>query len=307
MAKERHNHDRHWKTIITDLFEDFIQFYLPALYDKIDFSYDPVSLQQELDKIILDEKMDGKVINDKLVKVRLKGGEERWILIHVEIQSSLEPKFTDRMFKYFYRIFDLYPEEKISAIVLYTGKSRPKAHDYFATGDGDGTGVFYFFNSFWVEEANNAALKASENPFALVTLAAKHLNHSQKKGQKRLNFKLELIKLMEKKDYTLFQINSLLTFIQFLLILPKNLELKFEEQFKELYEKKTSMQKSESLMRIADWIYEHSYGVSVQDVIEQKIEDVAKRMLKGGLSPKFVADTLNLSIEKILEIQAQLK
>ena len=79
--EEVHNYDAHWKTIIGYLFEDFVRFFLPQIYHLIDFSKKPISLEQELLKIIKDEKKKGTVINDKLVKVFLKNGEEAWTLV----------------------------------------------------------------------------------------------------------------------------------------------------------------------------------------------------------------------------------
>lgn len=45
-----------WKRVIADLFEDFLLFLMPDLYDMIDFKKKPEFLQQELFKEILKEK-----------------------------------------------------------------------------------------------------------------------------------------------------------------------------------------------------------------------------------------------------------
>lgn len=65
------DYDTQWKEIITNLFEDFIVFFLPNAYPIIDFDEPIEFLEQELHKIIADKKKKGKVINDKLVKVKL--------------------------------------------------------------------------------------------------------------------------------------------------------------------------------------------------------------------------------------------
>jgi len=66
--------DTQWKEIITDLWEDFVEFFLPQAYPFVDFSKKPVFLEQELHKLIRDKEKKGKRINDKLVKVFLKDG-----------------------------------------------------------------------------------------------------------------------------------------------------------------------------------------------------------------------------------------
>jgi hypothetical protein len=46
----------------------------------------------------------GKRLADVLVKVFLKDGSEKWLLIHIEVQGYYEKEFGRRMFIYNYRI-----------------------------------------------------------------------------------------------------------------------------------------------------------------------------------------------------------
>ena len=75
------DYDTHWKEIIEAQFEDFIAFFLPDAYEIIDFEQPVEFLEQEFHKLIADKFKKGKAINDKLVKVFLKDGTEKWILI----------------------------------------------------------------------------------------------------------------------------------------------------------------------------------------------------------------------------------
>ncbi len=69
------------------------------------------------------DKKKGRRFADQLVKVQLKNGEEQWILIHIEVQSKNETVFPERMFQYFYRIYDRY-QEKIVAMTIHTSPSK---------------------------------------------------------------------------------------------------------------------------------------------------------------------------------------
>ncbi len=308
MENKRYNYDVHWKVLIKDLFEEFVQYFLPQLYHRIDFTIAPVFLQQELEQIIQDESSEGKMINDKLVRVKLKNGEDRYILIHIEIQSSSDKHFSLRMFKYFYRIFDTYLGEDITAIAVYTGKWRPKIHDRYLKQE-DGIGITYVYHSYWVEEANKEALKASKNPFALAVLAAKNLNDTKKDPDLRVNYKLELISLMKDRQYTPQQMRALLTFIQLMLILPEKQNLEFKKKFKALYVKKTTMhpQDAKSILDLANILFEVGGGTTIENLLQQTKIDSAKEFLKAGVAIEVVAFSLKLPLEKILEIQAQLK
>ncbi len=338
MEEKRHNFDAHWKTIITELFEEFVLFFFPRLYPYIDFSVPPVSLQQELEKIIQDEKMEGKIINDKLVRVKLKNGEERCILIHIEIQSKAEADFAERMFRYFYRIYDRYKGERMTAIAVYTGERRPKVHDRFVFQE-DGKGLSYTFHSYWVEEAEEEKLKINENPFALAVLAAKRLNHTKKKHQLRLDYKLELINLMKNRQYTPKQMYSLLTFIQLMLILPKEQELQFKTKFRELYIKEETMhpQDAKSLSDLGHILFEIGEGMTIESLLEKErekakrekenaklekekakrerekakqametVNTIAKELIKLGLSTEQIVLATKLSLEKVLELKETL-
>jgi len=60
----------------------------------------------------------GRRIVDKLVKVFLADGSEKWLLIHIEVQGYQEQNFSERIYIYNYRIFDRYKKEVISLALL---------------------------------------------------------------------------------------------------------------------------------------------------------------------------------------------
>ncbi|SFD86743.1 hypothetical protein SAMN05216238_10533 [Lentibacillus persicus] len=105
-----------WKKVITELFEPFVLFFAPDLHPELDWSKQPDSLEQEFHRVF--PKKKGTKHTDKLMKAHLKNGEEQWMLIHIEVQGYKEDDFAERMFQYFYRIFDKY-HKKIYAIALF--------------------------------------------------------------------------------------------------------------------------------------------------------------------------------------------
>lgn len=112
------DHDGLWKSVISEMFSEFFLFFAPNLWEQVDFSKEPKFLQQELFQIVTDKKK-GRRIADQIVKVKLKNGKEEWILVHIEVQGESEPDFPERMFQYFYRIYDRY-KQKIVAIAVIT-------------------------------------------------------------------------------------------------------------------------------------------------------------------------------------------
>jgi hypothetical protein len=52
------------------------------------------------------------------VKVWLNGGQQIWLLLHLDVQSQSEPEFEERMFTYSIRIFDPFRQVPISLAIL---------------------------------------------------------------------------------------------------------------------------------------------------------------------------------------------
>src|SRR5690625_412324 len=220
------DYDGLWKRIIADLFEEFILFFASDLYEEIDFNQEPDFLQQELFKEIIQGKK-GSNVADQIVKVSLKSGEDKWILIHIEVQGEDSIDFSDRMFRYFYRIYDKH-NKKVYAIALMTDDKESGYPSYFHY-DFFGTIVDYKYNMYKFHEHAIEELEQSDNPFAVAIIAGKHANKSKKDVEKRFNFKRKLMLQIlrsysqhEEKPHT--YITALFYFIDYLLQTPEEYE-----------------------------------------------------------------------------------
>src|SRR5438128_883875 len=114
--------DSPWKEALEVYFEPFRLFFFPGAHADIDWSRGYEMLDKELQQIVREGELGERVV-DKLVKVWLRDGAERWVLIHIEVQSREESRFPRRMFVYHYRLFDRYDREVVSLAVL--GDDRP--------------------------------------------------------------------------------------------------------------------------------------------------------------------------------------
>jgi hypothetical protein len=117
MTEQRDEFDSPWKDILEAYFQDFMLFFFPHIYDDIDWSQGYEFLDQELQQVVRDAEL-GKRMADKLVKVWKLSGEETWVLVHIEIQSQEESKFSERMFVYYYRLRDRYNCKIVSLAIL---------------------------------------------------------------------------------------------------------------------------------------------------------------------------------------------
>ena len=165
--------------MIDELFDDFILFFAPELYEDIDFDRRPDFLDKELFQEVVDRKK-GRRFADQLAKVQLKNGKEQWILIHIEVQSKNESDFPERMFKYFYRIYDRH-EEKIVAIAVHTSPNINTIPKHF-TYEYLGTQLHYSYRNYQTEDYSDEELEQSDNIFSKVVLAAKVLHKTKDKA-----------------------------------------------------------------------------------------------------------------------------
>ncbi|MBC7475339.1 MAG: Rpn family recombination-promoting nuclease/putative transposase, partial [Candidatus Sericytochromatia bacterium] len=110
--------DLAWKNILEDLFPQFVEFFIPELFELIDFDKKPKFLNQEFNILFPESESENRRV-DKLVEIYLKNDDLKWVLLHIEIQSYKDKNFAKRMFQYYSRIFDRYDKE-IEAIALFT-------------------------------------------------------------------------------------------------------------------------------------------------------------------------------------------
>jgi hypothetical protein len=220
-------YDPVWKKIIEEFYVDFMQFFLPDLFAQLDASVEPVFLDQEL-LMIQKELNIPKQITDKLIKVRLKDGSERWILIHIEIQTKFELLFSTRMYLYQAFIFAKY-RLPITALAVFTRPSTPKNFDIYET-TCFGTTLTYRYNAYKIAKQNEVELMNSDNIFALFVLAHLYvIKTTPQKYEQRRIFKEKLFELTKKKQFPDDKVTRMLIFVDQILELPISLQNSFSE------------------------------------------------------------------------------
>ncbi|MEN9613064.1 MAG: hypothetical protein RLZZ628_3878 [Bacteroidota bacterium] len=221
------DYDGLWKLIIEAFFFEFTAFFLPKLFKDIDLSYPPEFLDQELLTIHKELKVPKQVV-DKLIKVKLKDGSIKWVLIHVEVQARFEIDFSTRMFLYKAFIFAKY-QLPIVALAIYPVGRTPKNFDSYEESFYDTT-VMYRFNAYKIAKQKEADLIQSDNIFALFVLAHLYvIKTTPKLYNKRVAFKEKLFELAREKDIPKAKIDRMLIFVDQVLALPIHLQTTFME------------------------------------------------------------------------------
>lgn len=229
----RAKNDPAWKEVIEIFFEDFVNFCLPQLASLINWNIPWQSMDTELHQLTPDAKVSKRIV-DKLFKVFLKDGREQWVLVHIEIQGDCCQFFAERTFESVWRLHDRYKKPIISCAIL-TDESKTWRPNFYEVSFA-GTILRLDFTTIkmidYLDQIEE--LEKSTNPFAsviLIQLAA--LEAKKKSNSERFNFKIALTRSLYKKGYSKEKIIKLYYFLDWLILLPDKIEVKY---LKEVYE-----------------------------------------------------------------------
>jgi len=263
------SYDQLWKEAVENLFPDFIKLIAPDFYSHVDWSKTIEFLDKELLQIS-PKSEETKRFVDRLVKVWMLNGEERWVLVHVEVQGYRETEFSRRMFIYFYRIYDKFNRDILS-IAVFADPSETFKPDRF-NYEFFGCELSFRYRTYKILEQDDSDLKASNNPFALVVLAAKRNLQSREDEEKRFSFKRELARLMLDKGYGREEILHVFRFLDGVLALTSLEQEKiiYDEFLSQEVKEVAYVTNFERLARLREACE------SVVEVLEVKFGSVAK-------------------------------
>ena len=208
---KKHDFDTAWKTILEAFEVEIVELLFPELFCKIAWELGTESLDKELNEIqkeIFDKKSSEKIISDKIIKVKFKHGESKILFIHVEVQSysSGHEVFGERMFRYFYRIWDRFrykydDKSEIVAAAIYTYKGeRGKDKRYvYKLPELSEDILVYNFRTIDVEQIKLESI-SDKNPLKLVFKMGKKLLNTGITDEEIYNAKIELARELKGYD-----------------------------------------------------------------------------------------------------------
>ncbi|MCU0642821.1 MAG: cytosolic protein [bacterium] len=318
--------DQAWKEIIEKLFPDFLAFFFPKIYSDIDFSRGVEFLDKELQKILKGSEL-GKKIVDKLVKVYLNDGSEKWLLIHIEVQGYQEENFSERIYIYNYRIFDRYREEVIS-LALLTDINKNYRPTVFEVSRWGFKLSFQFpiiklldYQEKWKK------LEQNLNPFGIVVMSFLKTIETKGNEQQRYSWKKHFLLGLYERGLTRDIIFILYQFIDLLMNLSDELEQELIEAIEAIEEakkmsiitsaerigiekgKKEGMEKGkiEGLHESIYDIFEVKFGKNIYELFAQvkQIQDIEilQKIRVGLKKAQTLEETRNLILLQLSTLQ----
>lgn len=302
--------DHAWKNFIEKDIFSCIAATNPKLYIALDKSVPPEFLEQEMSNIIRGKyKIRGKEKkSDKLVKLRLLTGENCIIYVHFEVQDKLEDDFPERIFTYRCLIALRYNTQKITTIVIFTGKSPSEKYKIFKDECFDSE-VMYQYNSYVIADQDIELLEKSDNLFDLGVLAAKYTLDTEGDARKRIVFKKKLSELAFNKGFSFEKTEQLISFVFDYMLLPENMENEFQSllpNYLKLNPDKMVATRGEKQFKstLIGKIFEEFRAELAQKEAERAKLLAEKEAEKEAMRQKTIHNflSLNVSIEKIAEM-----
>ena len=291
-----------WKAILEDTFDDFLIFFYENANDIFDFSKGFEFLDKELDDLFPNQESENVRYVDKLVKVHLKTGAEKWILVHVEVQGYKDKAFEERMFTYYYRIKDRYQRE-ITAWAILTDANKKYNPNTF-TSQFLGTEITYKFNVYKILELDEVTLRQSDNIFATIVLTVLlNLKNKTSEEKKLIELTLDIIKNLYKKGFPKQKVRSVMNFIQYYVRFNPENSIIFEKEIDNIKGKTGTMGIEQFLL---DRATKKGIEKGIEKGIDLGIEKAMKKtILNGydnGLSIAMICNINELSEEYVMKV-----
>jgi hypothetical protein len=231
------DYDSPWKEALDEYFEPFVELLFPAVHGQIDWSRGYESLDKEFQQVVREAEVGRRYV-DKLVKVWTRDGVECWVLIHVEVQTTLDVEFPGRMYVYNYRIFDRYNRPVASLAVLADDDPTWRPSEFYNRLFGCEAGIRFPQVKLRDFAEHEAVLEASTNPFAKVVLA--HLKARETRGNPadRHAWKIRLVRGLYERGFSARDVRELFRVIDWLMELPPPLAKVFRQDVDKIQEER---------------------------------------------------------------------
>ena len=283
------DYDSPWKNILESYFEEFMQFFFPDAARDINWSHVYEFWDKELQQVVRDANL-GRRYADKLVRVWRNSGEQKLVLVHIEIQGQRDTDLAERMFVYNYRCYDRFKQPVASLAVLAdeSAEWRPNSFSYGFWGSE--TSIRFPVVKLTDYRNQIEMLETSDNPFALATLAHLETQQTRKNAFMRFESKLRFTRSLYIRGWSREKIIELFHFIDWIMQLPSELEDKLWVEINKI-EEEGKMPYISSVERIG-----YRRGLDEGEIKGRK------EYIGLGLSLKF-GDDVSLLMASISEIQ----
>jgi hypothetical protein len=282
MRRRREQIDGPWKEALRLDFHAAIRLFFPEVADRIDPAHPPEFLDKELARIIRGSRA-GRGSVDLLARVRLVGGGEAIVLVHLEVQAQKDVNLPARMWRYLIRIWEREQAPVLGLAIL--ADPDPSWHPPPFGWDFGPTGVEYRYGTCKLlrYEQRRAELEASANPLAIVTLAHLDTLATRNDPSERRRRKTALVRALYKRGMSADDIAVLFNILDWLMSLPEPEQMAFEDDVEQ-------MEGEEPMVYLNKWERQGLAKGLEQGRVEGRVEgklEMARSLLTDTLRQRY--------------------
>lgn len=219
----------------------------PALAQDVDWSRKIEFLEQELKRISRRSATGDRYV-DKLARLWLRNGIEQRVLLHLELQAQQRVAYEEHVFEYNVLARLFYKLPVVSVVILADSNAQWRPTTYKTALWGcEHTFQFPIVKLLDIA-CDEQALLTNPNPFSIVILAHVRSMQASKDVAAIYQWKKRLVQLGYERGYSRENIVDLFTFIDWVMVLPEEMEIKFEAELTE-FEKEQRMEYVTSIER----------------------------------------------------------
>ncbi|HHY72846.1 MAG TPA: Rpn family recombination-promoting nuclease/putative transposase [Bacillus bacterium] len=281
------DHDRLFKELLQNFFQEFVELFFPEHYIHIDFSHLKFLSQELFTDIVKGEKR--KI--DILAETKLKD-IDALILIHVEPQSYFQKEFHERMFIYFSRLYEKY-RKPIFPIAIFSYNDNKEVSDYLIIEIPTFKMVEFRYSQIHLIKMDWRKFIGSNNP-----VAATLLSKMGYRREERIQVKLEFLRMISRMELNPAKMELLFGFFETYLQLNEEEEKLMQEEITRLPE-----EDAKAILRLPNSYFEKGLEQGIEKGMEKGIEKIVREMYKKGLPEELISELSKLPIEQIREIK----
>ena len=286
--KNRIDHDRLFKELLTTFFVDFIELFLPDVGEYLD-----AGSLEFLDKEIFTDITEGKRYEtDVIVKCRFRTKRELFFLIHTEHQAQREYEFAKRMFRYFSRLTEKYdiPVYPI-ALFSYEQPRKPEPKQY-SVKFPDRVVLEFNYATIQLNRLNWRDYLARENPIASALMSRMGFTKEE-----RVQVKKECLRMIARLRLDPARAKLLSGFVDTYLRLRAEERERLHAEMQKLPPKERKQ-----IMELTTSWKEEGLQQGLQQGLEQGAASIVLRLLQrrlGELKASVIARIEALPLEKL--------
>ena len=308
----RPKYDILWKGMIEEVIEDLLLFVDPEIGKELDLDRGFVFLDKELAEMYPNaEKTANTRLVDKLVRVYLRDGGERWMLLHIEVEGSNDKEFARRMFEYYIRLYSKYGRP-VAAIAIFTGRGGGKMPAVFEDRCL-WTRARYEYKTLNIADYPDEVLAASRNPFAAVIMVAKEVllrvkGTAEERDEVLLEQKLLMVRLLNEKMAVFGEKKTIgiHVFLENYVVFKKpETNRKFMERRGQILGEKNTMGIVEQLVEIKQ---KEALEKGIEKgVVKEKENSVRAFLANTEFSPEKISELVGVPVARVEKIKKELK